>query len=133
MSEAYISMELDDVQEAEVAPDGMYDLRVSDAELTRNRDDTRDMIKVVIELEGTTFQPCWTNLPLPNEDDKPSSANFMKLQLKRFIQMFDAPFDGVINDELMADWCGLQARGAVKKVKTINDNDMSELQLPKLK
>jgi len=126
----FVDMNLDDVKEATVAPEGYYELVVSEASLETSKSG-KPMIRVILDFEGRPeYRSVWHFISLPSEDDEPDSANFKRLMLKRFLVHFNIPCDGGFNTE---DFLGARAECFVNQEPIEGSDDVrNSLQLPRL-
>lgn len=128
---SFIEMNLDDVQEPQTAPEGEYELVIDNAEVGLSKTSGKPRIAVRIAFDcHPELQSMLHFISLPTEDDDPSSANFKKLMLKRFLYLFNIPCDGGFNVE---DLFGARATAAVRLSEPSDSNEVyNELILPKL-
>ena len=91
----FINAAMNEAAEAEVVPEGEYHIRNHEAELTTSKKGSQ-MIKVLSVIESPDHPnaaPINTYLSLPSDDDEPKAAAFKLLQLRRFCECFEIPFD----------------------------------------
>lgn len=131
---SFIEMEgIDDVKEAEIQPEGEYNLVITSVTEGRNKDNNRDMIKCRLEFaDYPEAQSILHQIALPNEEDDKDKRKFMLLMLKRFLAVFGVQMEGggfEVED--------LQGATGICKVKVDRpdgfDDDVNQLVLPKLK
>lgn len=115
-----IPINLDDVQEPKPVANGRYPLQITGAELTETGPNSKSpgspIIKVSLGFTGGSKAeqnaPNVTHfVSLPNEMDEEKSANFKSLLLKRFLVLFNIPFNstGIDTEELAFAMVGQEA------------------------
>jgi len=112
--------------EAEVVPEGTYDLRVQLTKDRHNAEKDSDSIEIMILIEDAEHQnaaPVTFYLPLVGKSDDAKSKNFKLLQQHRFLAAFSIPFDetGFNTD----DFPGATATLAVKQ-REVTPRDTSK-------
>src|SRR6185437_1130137 len=91
----FINAAMNEAVEAEVVPEGEYHIRNHEAEMATSKKGSQ-MIKVLSVIESPDYPnaaPIMTYLALPGDDDEPKSAAFKLLQLRRFCECFEIPFE----------------------------------------
>jgi hypothetical protein len=91
----FINAKLNEAQESIVVPEGEYDLRNHSAEIKDSKKGA-PMVVVLTVVESAEFpnaQPITTYMSLPQDDDEPKAAAFKLLQLRRFCEAFEIPFE----------------------------------------
>lgn len=91
----FINATLNEAAEAEVVPEGTYHIRNHSADVKQSKKGT-DMIVVLSMIEAGEFPnaaPINTYLSLPGDDDEPKAKAFKLLQLRRFCECFEIPFE----------------------------------------
>jgi len=89
-----IPLNLNDIQESKPVPNGRYDLVIASADEGKNKEGTKDQIKVSLGIQGQDKAPNVTHfISLPSTGDDPQKSNFKMLLLKRFLFAFKIPFD----------------------------------------
>lgn len=102
----FIEVPVGDAKEPETVPEAIYELRIEGATEKRNKDNTRDLLVANIAVmnppDGITPSMIFHQIALPNEDDEPKSRDFMLLLLRRFLAVFDVPYEssGFNTDDL---------------------------------
>ena len=95
---SFIELPLGDTQEAQVVPEGVYNLLVEDAQDHKNAESGRESIMCMIRIEdppedvpnpATVFH----FLVLPTADDDEKTRTFVMLEIKRFLEVFDIPYE----------------------------------------
>lgn len=133
---SFIEMNLGEVAEPKAVPAGRYNLTIASAEVKPSKQGGGQNIVVSIGIdEHPTALNITHYISLPKADDKPSTAQFKKLMLKRFLSQFSIPFDDTRGFEI-TDFAGAHGNALV----TETDPGESEtgviynrLQLDKLK
>lgn len=128
-----IKLELDDVEEAVLVPEGEYDLqvvRVDDGESKKGNEMTTVYIKVLdADVPNPNLVRHW--ITYPNSETPPDQMQMRLLDIKRFLHCFsiDAPDGEVDSDEF------LHATGRATIVQEEGDdgNTYNRLRLPRLK
>lgn len=126
-------LELDDVQEAVLVPEGEYELQivtVEDTESKKGNEMTRIGIKV---LDADVPNPNLVNhwIVYPNDSTPADQVQMRLLDIKRFLHCFgiDAP-DGEIDSE---EFKGATGRATIIQEEGDDGNTYNRLRLPRLK
>jgi len=108
-----LDLHLSQTPDPTIVPGGEeYQLHVQTAELGQNKDQTRDMITVMLTVVGNpTALPVFEYLAIPNPDDAPNTQYLMKLRIKQFLQAFDVDVD---NPGEPGDWVGKEGWAVLK-------------------
>lgn len=114
----FIPLDMDSVQEAKPVDPGVHTMQITGCEVTETGKDSKKpgtpMFKVSI---GFPEEPDTMNLTqyitLPNEDDDAATIKNKARGLKRFLKMFNVPFDskGIDPEKIAFDMLGCQAQG----------------------
>ena len=89
---------MEDVKEAVVEPEGLYDLCITDATLMNK--DGKNSIRVILEIEGTDNSAnIFHHVGLPNDSDDAEKKKAKMLFAKRFFNQFKIKIDGGIEME----------------------------------
>jgi len=97
---------LGDDYEDEVVAEGMYDLRVTDASDGRNKADTADQIRVILNIENSDVEnpgAVFHYLTFPCEDDNKEQRRGKMRNISRFLKTFNIPFEknGVNSEDMI--------------------------------
>lgn len=94
----FVEVPVEDAKEAEIVPEGEYEVRCDGIIERRNKDNTRDMLIVPIAIvdapKGVNPATIFHQIALPNAEDEPKSREFMLLLLRRFLELFKVPYEG---------------------------------------
>lgn len=104
----------DDIKDSPPAPEGEYDLKVLKVDSRRNKDDTRDMIVVTLQIESDEDYALLSEyLSIPHDEDDAKSSKLMSLRIKKFLTAFGIEFsdDGFDPEDLE----GAEARLPLRK------------------
>lgn len=93
----FVPVNFDDVQEQKPAPAGRYTLQIATCNIVqtseRSKNPGRPQYKVSIGFPDNPEYPNITQyISLPHQDDEEGSAKFKALLLKRFLVLFNVPF-----------------------------------------
>lgn len=136
---SYISVNLDDVQEAKPAAAGIYPLRIVKCDVTQASERAKipgaDQFKVSIGFIDEPDTPNITHyISLPHEQDE-DGGKFKALLLKRFLHAFNVPYnaDGIDTEEMAMQMVGAEGNCEV----TLSDPDdngnvYNRLRVPRL-
>jgi hypothetical protein len=127
---SFISDDLDDVEEAKVAPEGEYDLRIVRA-LDKPSKKGEKMCTVSIKIEEPGIDAPLINVYLMgwDADTPPEQVRMRKLEIKRFCACFNVPTDFETDDLV-----GETGRCFVYQEESKADGNVyNRLRLPKLK
>lgn len=92
----FIESAVTQAQEAEVIPEGHYDLRIHSTKDRHNEEKGTDSIEVMILVESVDHpnaQPLNFYLPLVGVNDEPKTKQFKLLQQRRFLEAFGIPYN----------------------------------------
>jgi hypothetical protein len=136
----FISMNLDEVQEAKPAPIGRYLLRIDGTEVREtgpaSKSPGQPMLKVIINvLDVPDAQAITHFITFPTPTDDQDNAKFKMLNLKRFLQAFNirVPKEGVDLEQLSVDCLGAEAScDLTLSEPDDNGNVYNRLRLPRL-
>ena len=120
---------LEEDYEDKLAENGEYDLRIAKAEKKRTKADDRDMVQLMIVIEGTDGEgtaPINHFLILPNEDEEPKTRRLFMQNITRTYKLF-----GIAHDAEVEDLQGATARCMVVQ-RADNEGVMrNQLRLPR--
>jgi Protein of unknown function (DUF669) len=128
-----IKLELDDVEEAVLVPEGEYELqivRVEDGESKKGNEMTTIWIKVLdSEVKNPNLVRHW--LTYPTSETPPDQLQMRLLDIKRFLHCFgiDAPDGEVDSDEFQ----GATGKATIVQEEGDDGNTYNRLRLPRLK
>lgn len=139
----FIPVNFDAVQEPKPVPRGNYDLQITQAEVALSGENSKrpgsPQYKVSIAIDGPEGEhaPNITHfISLPHEEDEPSSAQFKALLLKRFLTLFNIPFDsqGIDLEKTAMEMVGRTARAEVSlSDPDDNGNVYNRLVVPRIR
>lgn len=112
---------------------GRYDLSISSAEEGLSKEKKKPMITTYLNIDGHPTAPnVRHSISLPADGDEPKSKEFKMLLLRRFLTLFNIPYDS--NGFNIEDFPGATA-SAELKLGDVDDsgNQYNELVLPKMK
>ena len=94
----FIELGLGDIKEARSVPADTYALQIENIFEKRNEEKNRDSIMVVINVMNPPAgienpAPIFHYLSFPNSDDDKRNIDFFMLNLKRFLTVFNIPFE----------------------------------------
>lgn len=128
---SFVEMNLDDVEEQSAAPEGEYDVRVTNAVIGEAKSSGNPQIVVSLAIEGGDFMPTRLYLGLPAEDDDDDMRKRKMRTIKRFVHHFGIPSDGGFNVE---DFFGATARCLVTQDEPNDNGDIyNRVIVPRLK
>jgi len=85
-----LDLNLEDVHEPELAPDGEYDIRLISVELKTSEKSGREYINALMAIEGENAPLVAHMIVLP-DGEKPDMDERRKLDIKRFCTAFNLP------------------------------------------
>ncbi len=137
----YIPVNFDDAVEAKPAQPGRYPLQITKCEVAKTGPNSATpgspMFKVTIGFEGDANVPNITHFAtLPKEDDLPEKARGKALFLKRFLTLFNVPYDrgGIDTEQLAMDMVGCSANVEVTLSEPDeNGNIYNRINIPRIK
>ena len=137
----FIPVNLDDAVEAKPVPNGRYPLQITACDVAKTGPNSKrpgsPQFKVSIAFQGDVNAPNITHfISLPHEEDEPSSAQYKALMLKRFLALFNVPYDprGIDVDAMAMEMVGAQAEAeVVQDEPTDNGNIYNRLIVPRLR
>jgi hypothetical protein len=125
----FISKDISDVKEAEVAPEAEYDLQILKAEETESKKGTK-MAKILIGFESgdEKYQPFFHYLRDPGDIEDEEQSEMAAIEAKRFAAVFDLDEDWEVGD-LKGE------RGTCFVAQEVGNDDVTRnrLRLPRLK
>jgi hypothetical protein len=139
----FIPVNLDEAQEQKPAAIGRYNLTVTNAEERVSGENSKrpGSPQFLVNL-GFVDEPNVPNIShwisLPHEDDTPAGRNFKMLLLRRFLAVFNIPYDsaGIDTERMVNDMLGATANCEVglSDPNPKRDNEVTNtLVLPKLR
>ncbi len=137
----FIPANFDDAVEPKPAPSGRYNLQITACEVAKTGPNSKvpgsPQFKASIAFVDEPNTPNITQfISLPNEQDRPESANFKVLLLKRFLTLFKVPYDtnGIDTEKMSMDMVGATANAEVKLDEPDeNGNVYNRLVVPRIK
>lgn len=132
----FINANLNDAVESEAVPEGTYEVRNHSADIRQSKKGGKDMIVVTSVIEDGEYPhaaPIMTYLSLPHPDDEERSANFKLLQLRRFCEVFDIPFEdnGFDSDDIAGTTAEIAiAQDMIRPNGPDGQPDMSKAEFP---
>jgi hypothetical protein len=139
----FIPVNLDEAQEAQAAPMGRYNLQITSCEDSVSGPNSKNpgspLLKVTLGfVDNPEYKNFMTFFSFPSENDEPRSAQFKMLNLRRFLELFNVPYNsnGIDTEKLAMDLNGATANCEVKigAPNPNRDNEVNnELVLPKLR
>lgn len=137
----FIPVNFDDAVEPQPAAAGRYNLQITAAEVAKTGVNSKrpgsPQFRVTIGFPDNPNVPNVTQfLSLPHEEDEPGSANFKALLLKRFLTLFNIPFDsnGIDTEKMAMDMVGATANAEVQLSEPDdNGNVYNRLVVPRIK
>lgn len=116
----YIPVNFDDAVEPKPASPGRYNLQITKCDIAKTGPNSKNpgspQFKVTLGFADEPNVPNLTQfISLPNEDDKPETANFKVLLLKRFLSLFNVSYDrgGIDTEKMSMDMVGCSANSEV--------------------
>lgn len=131
MSFVELGTEFGDTQEAQVVPEGRYDLTAQSIEYTNTSE--KHNIRVIITHDDPPNEntaPIFHYLALPKADDEDEKRKVKMLMTKRFLHWFGVPFEG--NGFDMNDIPGCSASKMPVTLENYEGRDQNKLDLPML-
>lgn len=137
----FIPVNLDDAVEAKPVPNGRYPLQITDCKVAQTGPGSKrpgsPQFRVSIGFQGDVNAPNITHfISLPHEDDEQSSSQYKALMLKRFLSLFNVPYDsrGIDVDQMAMEMVGASAEAeVVQDEPTDNGNVYNRLIVPRLR
>lgn len=129
---------LTEVQEADLVPEGVYQLRIFKAEDKEPAGDKRGMTAVSIEVlnpPNGTARPIFHNVLWLKDGDPDKTKNFILLQNRRFLELFEIPFEesGFNSDDFVGQTAECRVVKASYQDSEGKTQFKNELDLPELK
>ncbi len=138
-----LKINLDEIQEATVAPAGRYELQITSAEQVQSRNTGNPMIKVSLGFIEGDYLNITHFINLPTDSDDVSKAKFKGLMLKRFLALFGITYDseGIDLDQLCMDLPGsvatvdVEQQALARREGSTNDNDVivNRINIPRIR
>lgn len=117
----FIPANFDDAREPQPAPNGKYRLQIVSCEVGKTSAQSKNpgtpqYIVGLGFMEEEDVPNCRHYITLPAEGDEPKSFKFKLLLLKRFLHLFNVPYDrdGIDVEQLSMDMVGADAMVEVK-------------------
>lgn len=137
----FIPANFDEAVEPQPVGAGRYNLQITEATVAKTGPNSKvpgsPQFKVSIALMDEPNAPNITQfISLPNEQDEPKSANFKVLLLKRFLVLFNVPFDnsGIDTERMAMDMVGATANAEVQLSEPDdNGNVYNRLVVPRMR
>lgn len=137
----FINVNLDEAEESQPAAAGMYNLQITECKLQETGANSKvpgsPMFRVTI---GFPDEPNVPNLSqfimLPTENDEPKQLQMKMLNLRRFLTLFNIPYDsnGIDTDQLAMEMPGHTANAEVTLTEPDdNGNVYNRLKVPRIK
>lgn len=132
----FINVNLDDSHESKPLPNGKYDLVITECVEVLTKAAQKPQYKITLQVEGhDNAPPVYHYQGLPSEGDEPSATAFKALLLKRFLKLFNIPYDsaGIDTEALAMEMVGARAKAELKLGEP-NDSGMvyNQLVVPRL-
>lgn len=137
----YIPVNFDEAVESSPAPAGRYKLQITGCDIVKtgaqSKNPGRDQLKASIGFTDLTDVPNISQfISLPHENDEPETAKFKVLLLKRFLELFQIPYDrnGIDVEKIAMEMVGNTAEAEVT-LSPPNDsgNVYNNLVVPRIK
>lgn len=137
----YIPVNFDDAVEAKPAIPGFYELQITACEIAKTGPNSKrpgsPQFKVSLGFVSEPNTPNITHfISLPNEDDKPETAQYKTLLLKRFLILFNIAYDrgGIDTEKMAMEMPGHAARAEVTLTEPDENGSIyNRLQVPRIK
>jgi hypothetical protein len=137
----FIPVNFDDVQEPKPAPAGNYNLQILKAEVAVTGPNSNRPGSPQFKIQiGFPDEPNTTAMSqymsLPHEDDDPNKAQYKALLLKRFLTLFNVPFDstGIDTEKLAMEMIGATAQADVELSEPSDSGDVyNRLKVPRMR
>ncbi len=137
----FIPANFDEAVEPQPVAAGRYNLQITACDVTKTGPNSKvpgsPQFKVSIALMDEPNAPNITQfISLPNEQDEPKSANFKVLLLKRFLVLFNIPFDphGIDTEQMAMEMPGATANAEVQlSDPDDNGNVYNRLVVPRIR
>ena len=134
---AFIPVNLNDAVESQPVPNGRYSLTITACEETKTKELGKPQYRVSIGFDEQPTAPNLTHfVGLPTESDEPNKMQFKMLLLKRFLALFDIPYDskGIDTEKLAMEMVGRKCTAEVVLGEpNANGNVYNGLVVPRLK
>lgn len=140
----FVPVNFDEVIEPAPVTPGIYNLQITRAEVKqtgeRSKNPGRDQIVVGLVFTGTSEEelnaPAITHyISVPHPDDEPKTAKFKARMLKRFLEVFNVPYEsnGIDLEKAAMDMTGAEAELQVSlSAPDDNGNVYNRIVLPPL-
>lgn len=131
---SFIKVNLDNATEPTVAPNGRYELQITQASEQQSKNGN-PMLKISLGFVGNhEYQNVTHFVNLPTENDEPDAMNFKMLLLKRLLAHFRVPYnsEGIDTEKLCMDLLGATAETEVKQTER-DGTTYNILYLPRIK
>lgn len=129
----FIAVQLDNVREPEVVPEGEYDLRIVKKEDTKSKKGNPMTVCYIRIEDASTPNPAIVThyLTPPTSDTPPDQVQMRSLDIKRFVTLFGIGYDerGFDTDDLV----GAVARGTLVQEEGDDGVIRNRIKLPRLK
>lgn len=137
----YIPVNFDEAVEPQYAAGGRYNVQITECKIVATGPNSKvpgsPQFRVSIGFpDDSGLQNFSHFISLPNEQDEPKSANFKVLLLKRFLELFNVPYDtnGIDTERMAMDMVGATANAEVKLTEPNDEGNVyNTLVVPKLR
>lgn len=137
----FIPVNLDTAEEQKPAPEGNYALQITQCVEAKTGPNSKNpgspQFKVTLGFEGRPEIPNITHfISLPAENDEPDSMNFKMLLLRRFLALFNIPYDpaGIDTERMAMDMVGATANVDVTLSEPNDAGDVfNRIKVPKIR
>lgn len=137
----FIPINLDDAVEPQPAPAGRYELQITACQEAKTGERSKNpgspQLRVTLGFSDEPNVPNLTHfISLPNEHDEPNSAQFKALMLKRFLHLFDTPYnsEGIDTEQICYALIGQSTAAEVTLSEPDeNGNIYNRLLIPRLR
>lgn len=138
---AFINVDLDSAEESQPAAQGSYNLQITDAVEMATGPNSKvpgsPMLRVSIGFPDEVNVPNISQfIMLPKEDDEPDAMQMKMLNLRRFLTLFNVPYDsaGIDTEKLCLELPGHTANAEVTLSEPdTNGNVYNRLKVPRIR
>lgn len=138
---AFINVDLDSAEESQPAAQGSYNLQITEAvEMVtgpNSKSPGSPMLRVSIGFPDEVAVPNISQfIMLPKEDDEPKDLQMKMLNLRRFLTLFNVPYDsaGIDTEKLCLEMPGHSAHAEVTLSEPdANGNVYNRLKVPRIR
>lgn len=137
----FIPVNLEDAQEPKPAAAGRYPLQITKCEEVKTGEKSKNpgspQFRVSLGFTDSPNTPNITHyISLPAEGDAPDSMNFKMLLLRRFLTLFNVPFDprGIDTEKMAMEMVGSTADVDVQLTEPNDNGDVfNRILVPKIR